>query len=282
MDTIPTQSALQQALIDADLGAYAHKLLAFKRQCLRLHTHPTQIPTIGATRIGGLPDLPRNFSWPMHNGRPCEFIAQLNFAEIAPHDFTGTLPTSGILFVFYDGLEYEDPIGTPDQTGAEVLHFYTGPLHTLQPAQAFPSALEFWQRYNPCSVTYHPDWMLPAYFAYASVELEKTVFAYTRYSQIPPALERFRKVVGELEPYADSEKHHMFGYCEPILQDDPLYELPNGLGDDAEEWLLLLQISSDQNTGMLWGDTSTLYYMIRKPDLIQHNFDAVICIQQNL
>jgi uncharacterized protein YwqG len=47
------------------------------------------------------------------------------------------------------------------------------------------------------------------------------------------------------------------------------------------EWMQLLQISSDDGPGMLWGDTSSLYYCIRKDDLIARQFDNAICIEQN-
>jgi uncharacterized protein YwqG len=54
--------------------------------------------TVGNTRFGGDPDLPRSYSWPC-DGSPedpisrfCNFIAQINFAELPPLTAGSPLP----------------------------------------------------------------------------------------------------------------------------------------------------------------------------------------------
>ncbi|OAI48081.1 hypothetical protein AYO44_01375 [Planctomycetaceae bacterium SCGC AG-212-F19] len=69
---------------------------------------------IGATKLGGCPDLPSVEDWPLRNELPLSFLGQFNLA-----DFKGTLaardlPESGILtfFLFNDpsaGMPVEDP-----------------------------------------------------------------------------------------------------------------------------------------------------------------------------
>jgi uncharacterized protein YwqG len=41
------------------------------------------------------------------------------------------------------------------------------------------------------------------------------------------------------------------------------------------EWMLLLQIDSDDDAKMMWGDTGMLYFWIRKNDLKKLRFDHV-------
>ena len=41
---------------------------------------------IGASRFGGVPDMPPDATWPEYDGVPMEFIAQLRLAEVAPLD----------------------------------------------------------------------------------------------------------------------------------------------------------------------------------------------------
>lgn len=48
----------------------------------------------------------------------------------------------------------------------------------------------------------------------------------------------------------------------------------------ARNWQLLLQIDSDENAGMLWGDCGMLYFMIPTDELERQNFSAVWMIFQ--
>ena len=42
---------------------------------------------------------------------------------------------------------------------------------------------------------------------------------------------------------------------------------------DATRWKLLLQVDSDPEIGMEWGDTGRLYYWIRDDALLHHAFE---------
>jgi uncharacterized protein YwqG len=48
----------------------------------------------------------------------------------------------------------------------------------------------------------------------------------------------------------------------------------------AGEWRLLLQIDSDEDTGMMWGDSGRIYYWIRDEDLRSKRFDKVWMVLQ--
>jgi uncharacterized protein YwqG len=52
------------------------------------------------------------------------------------------------------------------------------------------------------------------------------------------------------------------------------------LTSEAADWILLLQIASDDDLGTCWGDAGNLYLWIRKQDLASRNFDNVWCIVQ--
>src|SRR5215471_17981215 len=58
--------------------------------------------SIGASRIGGMPDVTPDFKWPERNGAPQSFIAQLYLDEVHPYDTLGELPAGGMLWFFYD------------------------------------------------------------------------------------------------------------------------------------------------------------------------------------
>jgi uncharacterized protein YwqG len=48
----------------------------------------------------------------------------------------------------------------------------------------------------------------------------------------------------------------------------------------AAEWRLLLQIDSEQDAGMLWGDVGRIYYWIRARDLAARHLDQAWLILQ--
>jgi uncharacterized protein YwqG len=48
----------------------------------------------------------------------------------------------------------------------------------------------------------------------------------------------------------------------------------------AAEWMLLLQVDTDDEAGWMWGDSGTLYYWIRRPDLAAGRFDRIWMIFQ--
>lgn len=57
---------------------------------------------VGASKLGGRPDLPPDFVWPERVGKALGFLAQFNLAEVALYDVEKALPSSGILYFFYD------------------------------------------------------------------------------------------------------------------------------------------------------------------------------------
>jgi uncharacterized protein YwqG len=52
------------------------------------------------------------------------------------------------------------------------------------------------------------------------------------------------------------------------------------LGTSATEWRLLLQIDSDEEAGMMWGDAGRIYFWLRREDLAARKFDAAHAILQ--
>jgi uncharacterized protein YwqG len=227
--------------------------------------------------------MPPNVKWPIRNGRPCEFIAQINL-----NDASDLLPKEGLLLFFYDGREYEDKEYKPYQTGIETIVYYTGNMTSLRRAANFPNLLDELQRYRACTISFEANWMPPNGSTATSIVLERALFGRAGVYEPPtPLAEAYRQVTRLLEPYEDRDKHHLFGYAEPIIQDDPFYRVP-GIWDgrklDEEvlaRWLLLLQISSDDGPGMLWGDTSSLYYCIRKDDLVASRFENALCFMDS-
>lgn len=100
-------------------------ILRLARPALRMKKEPTddQQIKIGASKVGGLPDLPPGFVWPpggecraIYNDdtggteRLAGFLAQINLAEIANTQAAHGLPKSGLLSFFcFQDMENDHP-----------------------------------------------------------------------------------------------------------------------------------------------------------------------------
>jgi hypothetical protein len=94
-----TREELEDALRQAGLGLWAPRLAAISRCAVILEPGPVEEATeapIGASRLGGMPDLPPEVSWPWrpaltdggvfkdHAARPwpLSFVAHVDFEEL--------------------------------------------------------------------------------------------------------------------------------------------------------------------------------------------------------
>jgi len=57
---------------------------------------------IGASRLGGVPDLPPGTAWPDRDGVPMEFVAQIRLADLASLPAAARLPQDGSLVFFWN------------------------------------------------------------------------------------------------------------------------------------------------------------------------------------
>ncbi len=111
------------------------RVLRLARPALRMKKSKASDRTIpvGASKIGGLPDLPPDYPWPpggdchaIYNDdtggteRLAGFLAQVNFAEIADTQAAKDLPKTGVLSFFcFQDIENDNP----DAIGAKAIFF---------------------------------------------------------------------------------------------------------------------------------------------------------------
>ncbi len=58
-------------------------------------------PALGASKVGGVPDLPVGVEWPLgFDDGPVAFVAQINFAECQGLEGCSKLPAQGLLYMF--------------------------------------------------------------------------------------------------------------------------------------------------------------------------------------
>ena len=79
------EQKIRDAIEEYGFGWKVEELMQAAQPAIRLNAERTDMDSlpIGASRMGGLPDLPPGLAWPDFEGRPLEFLVQINFAETA-------------------------------------------------------------------------------------------------------------------------------------------------------------------------------------------------------
>jgi hypothetical protein len=152
---------LTHRLEDAGFGAArARDLVALARSRILIKTRRSRAKEVplGASRLGGLPDLPRGLDWPEVDGQPMEFVGQLDLAELAPFDVDHLLPSRGVLSFFLRDDVTVDDRGDLMVLASRVLHF--ADATELAPRKA-PPALDPGFRTKPSALAFARDRPLP-------------------------------------------------------------------------------------------------------------------------
>src|SRR5437667_8909153 len=92
------QAGVGDALRSAGLSRHTEQIQALGKPCIRFSTtrveEEVQLP-LGASKLGGLPDVPSDFEWPAYNDKLLTFVAQLRLSDLAPLDVEQALPANG-------------------------------------------------------------------------------------------------------------------------------------------------------------------------------------------
>jgi uncharacterized protein YwqG len=207
---------------------------------------------VGNSRFGGHPDLAAATAWPENAHGPLQFLAQLDLGEV--DDPTGLLPERGLLSFFYDIERKPQGLDPAEAGGGRVLYHPDGTA--LQPTQSPGKALP------TCVLEWWPAATLPKATAPLGVKLSDDQD------------EEYEAIVEELSD--DGPAHQLFGW--PLLLQTKPGELEAIAAKNTQQpgdWLMLMQLASDEAPGWTWGDDGLLYFFIRREDLAVKKFDAV-------
>lgn len=218
---------------------------------------------------------------------PLSFIAQINLAEVwaAAPEIDADLPTSGRLSLFYDADQQPWGFNPADHPGMRLI-YDNSPVDSLTRMDAPTDAEQF----DPLSCLAKP--------AMAPVPLWGYDYSITDADD--PDHDRFcgwLEIIDEQD--VDCFHENQIGGQPNQIQGDMQLECqlvshgihlgnPEGyhterareLEAGAKDWLLLLQIASSDDNGMMWGDDGRLYVWITRDDLRACRFDKARLILQ--
>ncbi|HVT11206.1 MAG TPA: YwqG family protein [Fimbriimonadaceae bacterium] len=277
----PAPPAQRTPSIEEVLGDRLAEVQALARPRIRLvpSTKAGTAPA-GRTKLGGLPDLPEGMEWPTLKGNPLAFVAQIDLEALSGSTGTQALPEDGLLLFFYD-VELQYGFVDYGRIGYWQVVHATGPVSPRN----VPSA-----QHEP--LTYYEVKLSPV----CDVQLPNPESLENRISIDKELLDEYYDAwYGQPGP---APQHQMLGFPQPI-QNDPFEECQveanalnvagrKGVLDPAwpslqegvKDWRLLLQVDSDEDAGMMWGDVGMLYFCIRERDLEMARFDKVWMIFQ--
>ncbi len=290
MNTVEALDRLRLAGLGHRLGEITPLLLPAARLALHL-SDEQQIP-LGASKIGGLCDLPAGMPWPEWRGESLMALAQFNLAEVARSLGKTPLPAIGMLYFFYE-MRLEKWMAYPDEPEGWRVVYYAGDIRALE--RRTPPA--------PGGGTDQP----PA--------LRTHRISFTPAATMPPPdaldIERLGLDAAEQRLYETVERevnafgHQLLGHPKEVQFDMqreravvahgltwPKFRTPPGdeqaaILSEARSWRLLYQvedITADGpygDHGSTWGDAGQLYYWIPADALRAHDFSRTIAVEQS-
>lgn len=293
-----TNSERKQVLgliAQAGLEKYADALIGLVKSSIAFDTQPVTDEAqilVGRSKVGGLPDLPPEFAWPVVDGFILDFVAQINLAAVKPFDADDALPPSGILYFFYDRGRSLDDYKNSSRYNRTL--YFDGNLSVLNRRALPPNRHTYSKLYTTCSLKFRNELMLPYYESYETEDLLKWS-SKTRNYQERENVDAYLELQSALDasyPHESDKLSRILGYGDGI-QSDVRFEAEairqsgslsawDGAGHEAEvlEQQLLFQIDSDRNANMMWGDVGRLYFCLPKAALAARRFSDTVCVME--
>ena len=270
------RSLLEEAGVEA---RHLDSLQKLVRPALRLETRkvPQADLALGQSRLGGEPDLPPKFSWPVYKGKPLSFIAQVNLEAVARVMSTAPLPKRGHLWFFY-AADQDNWGFDPKDRGSSVVHYEAD---VALERRALPRELPAQGRFQPCAI------VMSSYVDIPSMEDQRNPLM----GLDDDAFDNYTEVQDQLAAPSNDVAHKLLGHAQTIqgamelecaLTTNGIYtgdgrgykdRRAAKLAQSQYDWRLLLQIDTDDSAGMMWGDAGRIYYWIREQDLLERRFD---------
>lgn len=236
------EADLRAAFHAAGLAPHFDALVSPAIALLATRADPATIP-VGATRLGGLPDLPVDAIWPVVKKTPLTFVGQVDLAGVAGTAAARLLPASGLLsFFVYDT--------NPDDYARKGAVLFT-PAGVPLVRHAAPEAFAATGRSAApaCRVDLHPTWRL-VHPSHRTVTHSLPFDAIQAFEALRPDFDA--PLVSTLLGFRDR------------------YD-----GEIKRGYRLLLQVTSDPQADFQWGDVDELAFFIADKALAAGQFGSV-------
>lgn len=262
-----------------------------KNEILMTHEITDEELPVGCSKIGGDPDVPQDFVWPVRaDERPLSFLAQVNLDDAAKLDVDRLLPSSGLLSFFYDYEEQPWGEGPEDFDGWRVYYFENAKCLTRRtmPDEIKDADAWIWQE----SVALENRISIPDPYDAIAPEGNEALEAYADESECDEdPVDLYEEIAEELgfPCMHEEDETKLLGY--PILIQNPMEERAAMLAasifpdvpKEPSEWITLFQMGLWQKVEggeRMFGDVGAVTFLICKEDLKNKRFDRVMLEMQ--
>ncbi|QYR55293.1 YwqG family protein [Fusobacterium hwasookii] len=246
---------------------------------------------INKSKIGGKPYLPKDFVWPYYQELPLSFLAQINLEEVNSFDKDKLLPSTGMLYFFYE-LETEEWGYHPESKGcAKVFYFEdTSNFELID----FPKDMEDYYKIPEFKVTFKSNISLPSYENFYLLLKEDDAFKkhdisfndfIPLYDEIFIPDNNYTKLLG----YPEVIQNPMEEECEAVTRGFDMggvesypKQYQKVIRSASKDWILLFQMDTIETSDyeLMFGDSGHIYFWIKKEDLANKNFENIWLILQ--
>lgn len=291
-------SDLQAAVEAEGLGAFWPRLAPHCRPSIRVlpQAAPAVPLPVGASHLGGLPDLPTQAEWPTWEGRPLSFLAQLNLTELAAYPAAAALPAAGWLSFFYDA--QEQPWGYDPANQGRAVVLYHADTVALAPRQ-LPEGLstDAYTAFPVAPLIFAAEMTLPDPWE-DDLDIAEEELTEEQRTAIWRLLHRHGDGTSRLFGTPDTIQGPVRQQCALVSRGistgsaQAMQQTREALGfseaqvetwqqQAAADWELLLQLDSHEDeANMMWEDMGRLYFCIPRAALAQRDFGAVWTVLQ--
>ncbi|MBO2007615.1 YwqG family protein [Hymenobacter negativus] len=291
-------SDLQAAVEAEGLGAFWPRLAPYCRPSIRVlpQAGPAVPLPVGASHLGGAPDLPAEAVWPSWEGRPLSFVAQLNLAELAGYEAAAELPKTGILSFFYDA--QEQPWGyNPDHRGRAAVLYHEATAALAPRPQPDGLSMDAYTAFPVAPLLFASEMTLPDPWEDdidlaedETTEDQRTAFwrllhrhgdGTSRLFGTPDAIQGpirqqcalVSRGISFGSPEAMQQTREALGFGEA--------EVETWREQAATDWVVLLQLDSHEDeANMMWEDMGRLYFCLPRTALARRDFGAAWTVLQ--
>jgi uncharacterized protein YwqG len=283
---------LRQLLQQHNLGRVIDGIMQHARPAIRAHTRPMDDAAIppGASKMGGLPDLPPDFAYPRWH-EPMRFIGQFNLASTYKFDREKLLPDRGLLSFFYetDG----EPLYSDKLAGIDIEALQQLPREERRKSWQvlyFPDDPTKFTRSKPTEELAE-DAIFPACALRFSNALTLPYADAPEFAPLKLTCEERSALIGIEQDVNEGDfgDHQLLGHpyifeCSTMLEaGDRMDEWRAAAPADRlaieadvnQRWLLLLQVGGSEDLAMSWAGGGVLHFCIEREKLQARDFGQV-------